>query len=128
MNEIQNSARFIGRLTDEGKLTYLKSGTAKITFSLAVGRRRKVNDEWTDDVIYPDLYLFGASAENFARFTKKGTSIAVEAEYQRDRVETEQGVKYYHWFFVRDWKILADGLGRDEANEVETYNDDEFPF
>ena len=44
-----NSVVLVGRVTRDAELRYTSSGTALCNFSIAVNRRAKKGDDWTDE-------------------------------------------------------------------------------
>lgn len=84
-----NSLALTGRLTRDVDLRYTQSGTAVGTFTLAVDRQYKRDGEPTADFI--NCVIWRKSAENLAKFTKKGSLIGVEGRIQTRNYENQQG-------------------------------------
>lgn len=80
-----NSVVLIGRLTRDAELKYTNSGTAVTKFSLAVNRRRKSGDQWTDEVSYIDIVLWGKQGEALQQYLLKGKRISVSGELRQNR-------------------------------------------
>lgn len=72
-----NSWTLMGNLCRDPEIKHLASGTAVCEFSLAVNYRKKVNEEWVDEVDYFDCVAWGRFAAVFpARFSLVTTSVA----------------------------------------------------
>ncbi len=84
-----NSVTLIGRLTRDAELKYTNSGTAVCKFSLAVNRKKRSGDQWTDEVSYFDIVLWGKQGEAIQQYLGKGKQIAVIGELRQNRWEQE---------------------------------------
>ena len=58
-----NRVVLMGNLTRDVELRYTPSGTAVTDISLAVNERVKRNDQWSDEVHFFDVTLWGRTAE-----------------------------------------------------------------
>ena len=90
-----NNFTGIGNLGKDNDLKYGQSGNAVLNQSLAI--RRNFKDKQTGDyeTDWINLVLFGKTAENFAKFTKKGTKVGIEGRIQSGSYENQQGQKVY---------------------------------
>ncbi len=84
-----NSVTLVGRLTRDAELKYTNSGLAICKFSLAVNRRKKSGDAWTDEVSYFDVVLWGKQGEAIQQYMSKGKQIAVSGELRQNRWEQD---------------------------------------
>lgn len=89
-----NKVILIGRLTrdlgsNEYDFAYLSNGTAKAVVSIAVNRSVKRGEEWSSDVSYFDVTIWGKTAENLKPYLMKGKQIAVEGYLKQDRWEKD---------------------------------------
>ena len=84
-----NTLAIVGRVTRDAELSYLNSGTAKATFAIAVNRSVKKGDQWTDEVSYFDLTLWGKQAENLTKYLTKGTQVGITGSLQQRRWEKD---------------------------------------
>ena len=75
----------IGRLTRDEELSYTPGGMAVGKISIAVNRRVKKGQEWTDEVNYFDVSIFGKQAENLKQYLTKGKQVAVDGYLKQDR-------------------------------------------
>lgn len=82
-----NTATVMGRLTKDGKLSYTKSGTAKLDFSIAVNESRKNGDQWEDYANFFDVAVWGKSAETLYGMCNKGAAVVVTGHLQQQRWE-----------------------------------------
>ena len=85
-----NRVTIIGRLTRDGELKYSNAGSAFLNISIANGYRRKRGDEWTEEVNYFDVVIFGKTAEALAQYLVKGKQIGVLGSLSQDRWEDRE--------------------------------------
>jgi single-strand DNA-binding protein len=84
-----NQVVLVGRLTRDAELKYTNTGTAIGKFSIAVNRRKRSGDQWTDEVSYFDIVLWGKTAEALNQYLQKGKQIAVAGELRQNRWEQD---------------------------------------
>ena len=84
-----NSVQLIGRLVREAELKSTQGGTSILRFSIAVNRRKKVQDQWTDEVSYFDIVLWGKAADSLKQYLNKGTQVAITGELHQSRWEQD---------------------------------------
>jgi len=112
-----NQVILIGRVTRDAELKYTASGTALCNFSIAVNRRAKKGDQWTDEASFFDLTLWEKQAENLNKYLVKGTQVAVQGELRQDRWEKD-GQKFSKvQVFVNNLQLLGSARGG-SAGEV----------
>jgi single-strand DNA-binding protein len=58
---------------------------ARANISIAVNRSKKEGDQWTDEVNYFDVTIWGKTAENLKQYLQKGKQIAVDGYLKQDR-------------------------------------------
>ena len=89
-----NNVVVTGRLTRAVDLRYTSNGTAFASFTLAVDRpfRNQNNEKETDFI---NCVMWRKSAENLANYTNKGSLIGVEGRIQTRNYENQQGQKVY---------------------------------
>ena len=80
-----NHIDLIGRLTRDATLTYTAGGTAVCKFSIAVNRRVKKGEQWTEEASFFDVTAWGKTGECIAKYLLKGKQVAVYGELQQDR-------------------------------------------
>lgn len=84
-----NHVVLVGRLTRDAQLKYTNSGVAISTFAVAINRRIKQGDRWTDEAHFFDITLFGKQAEAINQYLRKGNQVAIEGELRQDRWEQD---------------------------------------
>lgn len=89
-----NRTVLTGRLTRDPELKYTQQGTAVLSFTLAVDRQFKnSNNEREADFL--NCVIWRKSAENFAKFTHKGSLIGVDGRLTTRNYDNKQGQKVY---------------------------------
>ena len=84
-----NAVTLVGRLTRDAEMKYTSGGGCIANFSLAVNRRRKQGDGWTDEASFIDCTLFGNQAEAVSRYLTKGKQVGVVGELRQERWEKD---------------------------------------
>lgn len=84
-----NHVVLIGRLTRDAELKYTNTGTAICRLSIAVNRRRKVDDQWTDEASFFDIVIWGKTGEAIAQYLVKGKQIAIDGELRQNKWEQD---------------------------------------
>jgi single-strand DNA-binding protein len=89
-----NRAVLIGRLTRDAELRYTQGGTAVAQFTLAVNRSfTNQNGEREADFI--NCVIWRKPAENFSKFTHKGSQVGIEGRIQTRHYENTEGRRIY---------------------------------
>jgi len=81
-----------GNLTRDPETRFTPAGVAVTTFSLAVNRWAKSNNEFKQEVSYFDIVTFGKTGEKCADRLSKGSAVLLEGRLQQRRWEAD-GVK-----------------------------------
>lgn len=84
-----NMVALTGRLTRDSELRYTNNSMAIAKFSIAVNRRTKKGDQWTEEASFFDCSMFGKSAEGVNQYLTKGTQVAINAELRQERWEQD---------------------------------------
>lgn len=84
-----NLVVLVGRLTRDAELKYTNTGTPICRLSLAVNRRRKVDEQWTEEANFFDVVIWGKMGEAIAQYLVKGKQIGVEGELRQNRWEQD---------------------------------------
>jgi single-strand DNA-binding protein len=106
-----NQVILVGRVTRDAELRYTASGAALCNFSVAVNRRIKKAEQWTDEASFFDLTLWDKQAENLNKYLVKGTQVAVQGELRQDRWEKD-GQKFSKvQVFVNNLQLLGSARG-----------------
>ena len=89
-----NNVVLVGRLTRAVDLRYTSNGVAFAGFTVAIDRTfKKENGEKGTDFI--NCVMWRKAAENFAKFTRKGSLVGIEGKIQTRNYEDQQGQKVY---------------------------------
>lgn len=89
-----NNVVLVGRLTKDADLRYTSNGTAVASFTVAVNRSfKKDNEDQKADFI--NCVAWRKTAEALANFTKKGSLVGVEGQIQTRSYENKEGQKVY---------------------------------
>lgn len=85
-----NRVTIIGHLTRDEELTYTPGGMAIGKVSLAVNRRVKKDQDWTDEVNYFDVSVFGKQAQSLQPYLTKGRQVCVDGYLKQERWQDKQ--------------------------------------
>ncbi len=87
-----NKVVISGNLTRDAELRQTASGTAVLSFSVAVNERRPgANGEWEDYANFFDCVMFGSRAEKLAKYLGKGTKIVVDGRLRWSQYQAKDG-------------------------------------
>lgn len=84
-----NSVNIMGNLTRDPELKYTNSGKSVCNLSIANNRIYTSNGQKVTEVSYFDVEVWGAVAENCAKYLSKGRGVIVEGRLKQDRWEKE---------------------------------------
>ncbi len=84
-----NSVNIMGNLTRDPEMRYTPGGKAICNISIANNRIYTKNGEKVTEVSYFDVEVWGAMAENCAKYLSKGSGIIVEGRLRQDRWEKD---------------------------------------
>ncbi len=88
-----NKVFLIGRLTREAELKSL-TNTSVCNFSIAINRAMKdASGNWSDEVHYFDIELYGRQGEAIHRYLQKGKQVGIEGALKQNRWEDANGNK-----------------------------------
>ncbi len=134
-----NKVYLIGNLTRDPELTTTSSGVSVCRFSIAVGRRFS-NAEGERETDFFNITAWRGTAENCAKFLKKGSKIAVSGSIQIRNYERQDGTKGLSVDITADEvEFLSsknDGSaeggmsvsGSQPVNDLQPVSDDDLPF
>ena len=94
-----NLVILIGRITKDVELRYTQSNIACANFYLAInnGKDKDGNERQADFI---RCVLWDKKAENMAKYTKKGSQIAIEGAIKTDSYNDAQGNKRYRTYVL----------------------------
>lgn len=140
-----NTVAISGNLTRDPVSKTLPSGTTVAELGIAVNRSRKGEDgEWTDEVSYFDVSVFGNFADLCDRKLRKADGVAIQGRLEQQRWEKD-GEKRSKVvviaekidspsFFLRDEEVkprqdaAATAVAGEQAELPTTPTDDDIPF
>ena len=96
-----NKVYLIGNLTRDPELTTTTSGISVCRMSIAVSRRF-ANADGARDVDFFNITAWRGTADNCAKFLKKGNKIAVSGSIQTRNYEKADGTKGFSVDIVAD--------------------------
>lgn len=96
-----NKVYLIGNLTRDPELTTTTSGISVCRMSIAVGRRF-TNAEGSRETDFFNITAWRGTADNCAKFLKKGNKIAVSGSIQTRTYEKTDGTKGFSIDIVAD--------------------------
>lgn len=108
----------IGRLTQDAKVDFVSSGTAKSEISIAVNRSVKKGGNWVDEVSFFNVTIWGKTAQNLEQYLKKGTQICVEGFLRQDRWEKDGQKQSRVLIVAENVQLLGSGKGEQSNNDA----------
>lgn len=105
-----NRVVLLGNVTRDLELRYVGSGMAVTDLGLAVNDRVKRNDQWTEEVTFVDVTLWGRTAEIANEYLSKGTSVMIEGRLKMDTWEKD-GQKRSKLKVIGEKMVLVGGRG-----------------
>lgn len=111
-----NVVTLVGRLTRDSELKYTNSGTAVCKFSLAVNRKKRSGDQWTDEVSYFDVVLWGKQGEALQQYLSKGKQVAVSGELRQNRWEQDGQSRSKVEIIANNLQLLGGNTGGGNSN------------
>lgn len=111
MAQDMNMVALVGRLTRDPEIKYTSAGAAVLNMSLAVNRRKKSGDSWTDEVSYFDVQLWGKLAESLVNYLTKGKQVAIQGELRQSRWEQDGQKRSKVSIIAQTLQMLADPQG-----------------
>ena len=84
-----NTVNIMGNLTRDPELKYIPSGKSVCNLSIANNRVYTSNGQKVTEVSYFDVEVWGAVAENCAKYLAKGRGVIVEGRLRQDRWEKD---------------------------------------
>ncbi len=86
-----NRCHLAGNITRDPTVKYLADQKAVGEFGLAINRRWKGADgQMREEVTFVDIEVWGATAENAAKYLKKGSGVYVEGRLKLDTWEDKK--------------------------------------
>lgn len=118
-----NTFSMTGRIAGETKYSSTKNGTATLSFSLAVNRDKKVNEQWEQEAAFFYLTVYGNRATGLYKVLTKGMKIGVQGHLWQDTWTDKNGEKQYRTVFcVENLALLGSSKNKQESNEEAQVN------
>ncbi|MDD9324343.1 single-stranded DNA-binding protein [Pediococcus acidilactici] len=102
-----NRTVLIGRLTKDVELRHTAKGDAVASFTVAVNRQF-TNSQGEREADFINCVMWRKAAENFAKYTQKGSLVGIEGRIQTRSYENQQGQRVYVTEVVADNFSLLD--------------------
>lgn len=109
-----NRTILIGHLTKDVELRYTAKGDAVASFTVAVNRQF-TNSQGEREADFINCVMWRKAAENFAKYTHKGSLVGIEGRIQTRSYENQQGQRVYVTEVVADNFSLLDS--KPEGNQ-----------
>lgn len=131
-----NRTVLVGRLTKDVELKYTNSGQAVASFTLAVNRQF-TNAQGEREADFIQCVIWRKSAENFNKFTHKGSLVGIDGRIQTRSYDNQQGQRVYVTEVVVDNFALLDSKGGSQTKSDDPFanngapidiSDEDLPF
>jgi single-strand DNA-binding protein len=120
-----NHVVLVGRLTKDPEMRPLTSGSSVCGLRIACNAaRRDADGNFQEQPNFFDVDVFGASAKNVNRYTRKGSRVAIDGRLQWREWETPGGEKRQAVSIVAETVLFLDGPG--ERSEIDPPQDGEW--
>lgn len=113
-----NQVIIIGRMVANAELKYTNSGTPLSKFSVAVNRRVKQGDQWTEEASFFNITFWGKQAESLSQYLQKGKQIAITGQLKQDRWTDGDGKNHSRVEIVADNIQLLGGRSDGDAKQA----------
>ena len=112
-----NKVMLGGRLTADPELKQTQNGLQVASFSIAVNRRFRSNDNQQPTTDFFNVTAWRALAEHVARYYKKGSSIFVIGTIQNRSWTDQQGNKRYATDIIADELHFVDSRSESSVSQ-----------
>ena len=113
-----NRVVLVGRITRDPELRRTASGSSFATFTVAVDNRQK-NPDGTRGSTFVSCVCFQQTADNMAKFTRKGSLVGIEGRLNQRNFQRQDGSKGTSLEILCDTVQFLEPKG-DRADSVET--------
>lgn len=119
-----NNVVLVGRLTKRPELKYTTNGTKYTQFSVVVQKKFKnQNGEYESDFI--NCLMWSTAAENFIKFTNKGSLVGIEGRIQTRSYERNGIKKYITEVIAENFSLLESKKVTESRNNQSVFNSTE---
>ncbi|MBF7109916.1 single-stranded DNA-binding protein [Pediococcus pentosaceus] len=106
----------VGRLTNDPELKYTGSGVAVATFTVAVNRQF-TNSQGEREADFIRCQMWRKAAENFCKFTRKGSLIGIDGRIQTRSYDNQQGTRVFVTEVVAENFSLLESKNSNQNNQ-----------
>jgi single-strand DNA-binding protein len=114
-----NHVVLVGRLTRDAELKYTNTGTPVCKISLAVNRRRKVDEQWTEEANFFDVVIWGKMGEAIAQYLVKGKQVGIDGELRQNKWEQDGQPRSKVEIIANNVQLLGSKGGSGSGNSRE---------
>jgi len=112
-----NRTVLVGRLTRDPELKRTASDAAVASFTLAVNRQF-TNSQGEREADFINCVIWRKAAENFCKFTNKGSLVGIDGHIQTRNYENKQGQRVYVTEVVVENFSLLESKNIDSSNNT----------
>jgi len=138
-----NKTQILGNITRDPELKALPTGMHVCAFSVATNEVFMKDGKKNEKVEYHNIVCFGKTAENIAKYMKKGSQIYIEGKNQTRSWDGPDGKKMYRTEVVANnvqfgshapatpgnqGVVKKDEVDTGEEIEYHDVNEEDFPF
>lgn len=114
-----NKVMLIGNVGRDPEMRYTANGTAQTTFSLAVNRSYRGQDnEWKEETEWFNIVAWAQLAERLSQSVTKGKQLYVEGRLQTRTWDDDQGVKHYRTEVIAERSQLLGSREREGGDDT----------
>lgn len=122
-----NRTVLVGRLTKDVELKYTQSGQAVASFTLAVNRQF-TNAQGEREADFIQCVIWRKAAENFSKFTHKGSLVGIDGRIQTRSYDNQQGQRVYVTEVVVDNFSLLESKGGSQTKADDPFTNNGAPI
>jgi len=122
-----NKCQLYGNLTKDPELKSLPSGSVVCNFTVATNRKWKDKNsgEQKEEPQFTNVVVFGKTAENVAKYMRKGSPILVEGRLQTRSWDAKDGSKRYSTeVFAEQVQFGPKRVGQEESRQDDAQTTD----
>lgn len=113
-----NRCTFIGRLGKDVEMRYAPSGLAIASFSIAVGKKYKKENQTVEETTWVNLSAFNKLAEICGQYLSKGSQVFVSCEFKMEKWQDNTGQdRYTPKFIIQDMQMLGSSNGQQQQQQ-----------
>jgi len=123
-----NRTVLVGRLTRDPELKRTANDAAVVSFTLAVNRQF-TNSQGEREADFINCVIWRKAAENFVKFTNKGSLVGIDGRIQTRNYENQQGQRVYvtevvvdNFSLLESRKDNSNDNTNDNSNKAPSYN------